>query len=363
MKILFIAPANSIHTVRWVNSLSKVGEEVVLVSLANHKESVDEISETVKVIYLPVKGASGYYLNAPYLKRISNKICPDVINVHYASGYGTLARIAKLTNVILSVWGSDVYQFPFQSPSKMKIIKKNLNYAKKITSTSYCMAAQIKKLISDSDIAVIPFGVDISKFKKIDIVKDYNKFTVGIIKTLLPVYGIDVVIHAFYEFYKILCKENKIQLELVIYGSGLQKEELESLCMELKIEKMVSFKGYINHNLVPEAWNGIDVACFGSREESFGVSAIEAMACEVPVIVTEADGFKEIIEDKITGYVVPLEDYKKMSFYLKSIFMNSYLVRDMRKAARKKVEELYDWNKGVNTMLELYQEMGGGNEL
>ena len=57
----------------------------------------------------------GYYLNAPLLQRLAEKIKPDVVNAHYASGYGTLMRRAKLKNTVLSVWGSDVYDFPYKN--------------------------------------------------------------------------------------------------------------------------------------------------------------------------------------------------------------------------------------------------------
>ena len=122
MKVLFISAADSIHTVRWVNSLAERKQDVILVSLPNHRMETNKIREDVKVFYLPVSGTKGYYLNAIALKKIYHRYHPDVVNVHYASGYCTLVRIARIPNVLLSVWGSDVYNFHFQFALVWKII-------------------------------------------------------------------------------------------------------------------------------------------------------------------------------------------------------------------------------------------------
>lgn len=63
MKVVFIAAANSIHTVRWVNSLYEKGLEIVLVSLKDHGNKENNINKNVKIIYLPISGNKGYYLN------------------------------------------------------------------------------------------------------------------------------------------------------------------------------------------------------------------------------------------------------------------------------------------------------------
>ena len=115
MKILFLSAANSIHTVRWVNSLANRNHEIYLVYNRGHNPKADKIDKKVKLCELPFTGNRGYFFNVFALKKLAKKIKPDVINVHYASGYGTLARKSKLCPILLSVWGSDVYDFPNKS--------------------------------------------------------------------------------------------------------------------------------------------------------------------------------------------------------------------------------------------------------
>ena len=358
MKILFLSAASSIHTVRWVNSLSELGHKITLVSLINHKASADSISEKVEIIYLPFSGSKGYYLNARSLKQIYRRESFDVVNVHYASGYGTLARIAKLPNILLSVWGSDVYDFPYESKVKEKILRRNLNYAAVIASTSHCMAEQTKKFLDkEKEIFVTPFGVDTNKFRPDTTKHEQGKFVFGVVKSLKSIYGIDMLIQAFVKFIdKVRPAEN---IELRIYGKGPQLDELKKLVKSCNVERYVSFKGYVPNQEVPDVLNQMDVFLLGSKSESFGVAAVEAMACGLPVIATEVDGFREVIEDKITGFLVPVEDEKRMSQYMMQLYQEGELRKNIGIQGRKRVEKLYDWKENVNQMIEIYKSLTG----
>ena len=160
MKILYIGMLNSSHTVKWVNAFSDRGHEVMVATLSGQTDLRQEIRSDIHVAELPKSGFKGYYLNGPALRKLYREFRPDVSNAHYASGYGTLARVAGIPNLILSVWGSDVYEFPYQSRIKEIILKKNLAYASHICSTSHCMADQVEKIMGHSmDITITPFGV------------------------------------------------------------------------------------------------------------------------------------------------------------------------------------------------------------
>lgn len=356
-KVMFIAPAKSIHTQRWVTSIAKRGWKVFLISLPDAKwENPIEISN-LKIVYLPIAGKGGYYLNALALYKIYINIKPDVINVHYASGYGTLARIAKLPDVILSVWGSDVYEFPYQSKIKNFIIRNNIKYAKKVASTSYCMARQANKVVGeDLHCTITPFGVDINLFKHKK-EKNSDKFIFGIIKTLEPKYGINYLIDAYSIFVK-NTEGAKETTELRIYGDGADKEILQKQACSTNLPG-IYFGGKIVNNKVPDILNDFDVFCCSSisDSESFGVAAVEAMACELPVIATDVDGFKEVIEDGINGVIVPRKDPEAMAEKMLYFYDHHELVKNMGKVGRMRVIQKYNWENNVNTMLELYESI------
>ncbi|WP_314326854.1 glycosyltransferase [Fusobacterium pseudoperiodonticum] len=361
MKIIFLGEAGSIHTIRWVNSLSEKGIEVILVSLKGNFDNVEKISKKVKVIYLPFGTKLGYYLNVFALKKIISKEKPDLINAHYASGYGTLGRLSGFNKKLLNVWGSDVYDFPNESKLKKRIIEKNLKNYTAIASTSYCMAEETKKYLENKskEIFITPFGVDTEKFKNLNIEKKENEITIGIVKTLTEKYGIEYLIKAIKELENILDIEINKKIRLLIYGKGELKNKLEDLTKELQIEDKVIFKGYISNEDVPKALNEMDIFVVPSilDSESFGVAAVEAMACEIPVIASSVGGLKEVIVDKETGYLVPKKDHKEIAKYLKKLILDKNLRTSLGKNGRKRVLENYDWNSNVDYMIKIYREI------
>lgn len=357
MDILFLSAANSVHTVHWVNGLRERGYRVVLVSLEEHSAGADMIAKGVKQIYLPIGGIKGYYLNALFLRRIFETNHFDVVHVHYASGYGTLARIARLPDVFLSVWGSDVYDFPYESKVKKQILIKNLEYASVIGSTSYAMAGQVKKFLKHKKrIKVVPFGVDLNHFTP-QIKRDKNEIVFGIVKTLSPKYGIDTVLKSFAVFYSRLPDEGKKRVRLEIYGKGELLDVLKVQAKKWKVEDKVVFGGYIPNKELPKVLNQMDVFVLGSKMESFGVAAVEAMACALPVIATDAVGFQEVIRDGETGYIVPVGDVQAMAGYMMKLYRNKELRRKMGENGRRRVEKLYDWEQCMDSMIRIYKRL------
>lgn len=361
MKILFLSSASNIHTVRWVNALALSGVEVHLAYNSNHKPYIDGINENI--IQHPMKygGKAAYYFNRNELIVLCKKISPDLVNAHYASGYGTLARLAKVKPLFLSVWGSDVYLYPYINIFNMKTIKKNLLYANRIGSTSNVMANQIRKLVSENtlDIGITPFGVDTSVFKSKKNKKDDNPIIIGTIKTLSIKYGISdlikairIVLDNFNENKKFRIVE---KIEVHIYGEGDQKENLIKLTNDLNLSEVVFFKGRVPNKEVPEILREFDIFCVTSLSESFGVAAVEAMAASLPVVATDADGLTEVVVDNITGLVVKKNNPSEVAEAIEKLILDIELRNYLGENGRKRVVELYEWEKNVETMIDNYK--------
>jgi len=211
------------------------------------------------------------------------------------------------------------------------------------------------------DIVVTPFGVDTKLFKPQTKMKNEKDFVFGVVKTLNEKYGLDYIIKAFKVFLTKIEKENGINLRptLMIYGKGEQELQLKALCEELHIADKVIFNGYIENKEVPNVINSMDVFCLGSilDSESFGVAAVEAMACEIPVIASDVSGFKEVIVSNKTGYIVPKKNEQVMANKMYKLFVDENKRKEFGKNGRKRVLENYEWDNNVSTMEKLYEQV------
>lgn len=355
MKIAFVSSGNSIHVKKIANYLVEKGNEITLFTLPDFNKLLDDFDTRIKIVKLPFSGKKGYYLNVLKLKKYLKEGKFDLLNCHYASGFGTLSRLTGFHPLSLAVFGADVYDYPYKSKSNMKRVIKNLDNADVITSTSNVMASKIREYYDrDKEIYVTPFGVDLKRFYPREVEKD-DVFEFGIVKKIEYKYGIDILLKAYKKF---LAEVPDNKTRLTIYGRGSATEDFKNLAKELNIDKNVEFRGFIANELVPEAFSKMDVACFPSRldSESFGVAAVEAMACGTPVIASDASGFTEVIENEKTGIIVPKEDVDKFAEAMKKMyFMDKNQRETMGTRGYNRVKELYNFEENMEVYVEAIQ--------
>lgn len=362
MRIALLAAAASIHTVRWANGLNAAGHEVHVIS---QHPIVDPFEPAVQVHLFPDRGSLGYFTMAPTVRRLLKRIQPNIVNAHYASGYGTTARLVNYRPFVLSVWGSDVYDFPFKSPLHSWLIKKNLRAADQLASTSQCMANQTRTLAPElDDISITPFGVDLSEYQEITPVsaEKQSKLVIGTVKTMRPKYGIDTLIEAFALLVKNLGMNSTSpelpELELRLVGGGDQSADLQALAQQLGIADKVNFVGRVPHRRVPQELAKLDVYVALSRydSESFGVAIIEASAAGKPVIVSDAGGLPEVTIDGQTGLVVPCENPEAAAEAMERLVFDAELRHAMGSAGQLHVAKHYAWDVCIETMLGVYEK-------
>lgn len=364
MKILIAANLASIHTIKWVHALNERGIELVLFGLTDFdKEKYKDINNlkiySAKSSEKLHKSESKlrkltFVFTVRKLKKILKIEKPDILHAHYASSYGYICALTKYKPLIVSVWGSDIYSFPHSSFITKKIITYTLSKATRIFSTSNDMAREAN-LYTDKKIDVTPFGVDTSIFKnsgkRLFFSKDY--IVIGTVKNLEINSGIDYLLKAFS-----LLKDKQFNkpVKLVIIGDGAESENLKNFAKNLNIANDVIFTGKVDYNKIVDCFSSFDIYAVPSLFESFGVAVLEASACEVPVVATNAGGLPEVVVDNITGFIVPKADEKQFSLALSKLIENEQLRISFGKNARNFTIEKYDWNKNVEDMIELYKE-------
>jgi glycosyltransferase involved in cell wall biosynthesis len=362
MRILFLADSDSPHTLRWIKSLHKFGHSIALFSIhcinsdyyRNYSDILLYSSEISRKIQNKSETSFSKlkYLTAIFkIKNIIKTYKPDIVHAHYASSYGLLSVLTKFKPVILSYWGSDVFIFPNRSFVHKFILKYISSKANVILSTSNIMKVEIQKYC-DKEILVIPFGVDITLFKPIRNPKnDKSIVVIGLIKTFEENYGVKYLINAFAQLKKEPLGKN---LKLLLVGKGSLLNNLKIMTRNYGIEQYVEFTGYVDPSFIYKYHQQLDIAVIPSISESFGVSAIESMACGKPVVASNVGGLAEVIDDGKTGILVKSKDAQSIYEALKKLVANEELRIKLGEAGRKKVLKYYNWDDSVKLMNDLY---------
>ncbi|TFL14844.1 glycosyltransferase family 4 protein [Pusillimonas caeni] len=351
MKVALLGDAQSIHTIRWANGLASRGIEVHLLTIHPVMHPLDS---AVVVHRLPLKAPWGYLIGGFLIKRILKKVRPDILNVHFAGGYGLMGRMSGFRPLLLSIWGTDVYKLPHKTPLHYRIIRLNLASATAISSTSYCMAQAAGKIFTHSTVFITPFGVDEGMFRPLSLTRNpKGTIVIGTVKALRATYGIDTLLEAF-ALVAERALRNNIDVALEITGQGEDLHALRTRAHVLGIANKVTFHGAVPYAKVPEMLNRLDIYVALSRAESFGVAILEAGACGKPVVVSDAEGFLEVTTEK-TGFVVPKENPQAAAEAIWQLVENAELRHSMGMAARAHVIEHYTWLKSVDTMLTAYK--------
>lgn len=359
MRVLLLADAYSSHTIKWANSLAENGLEVYLYSLSpydakfyndrvkiyqgrNYRVNNFEEGSYFKIIYL-----SSYF----NLKELIEKIKPDILHAHYASSYGFLGSIMNYHPLIISAWGSDITEFPNKSGLHKLILKKILKKADAITATSKFLEKELN-IYTKRKISVVPFGIDVNRFKRMDsIPKNEDTIFIGIFKSLEKHYGIDLLLKAFSKAKSAV----KFKLKLLIVGSGSLESELKKLTEKLNLSGSVDFTGRIDHNIIERYHNMVDIAAYPSVSDSFGVAVLESSACEKPVIVSDTEGLTETVINNKTGIIVPSGNIDALADALCKLIMSPSLRKQFGWEGRQFVKNSYDWNRNVEQMIKIYQ--------
>lgn len=354
MKICFVGPANSSHIVKWCNWFSSRGHEIHVISFTPGEIT----SATVHLIDLGVDtngsdvGKLKYLTTGGKIKRLVEDIHPDIVNVHYATSYGIAVALSGVKNYVLSVWGSDIYDFPKKSPLHRALLKYSLWKAPYLFSTSRAMAKEGSKY-TKKEFEITPFGVDMKLFNPNKRTRPQNEppFTIGTVKTLADLYGIEYILKAA----AIIKDEHKdLDIGVRISGDGPDAEKYKELANELGISNITSFQGRISQEQAASEWANMDVAVIPSvLYESFGVAAVEAQASEIPVVISDVEGLKETTIPGISSIVVDKKNEREIADAIIKLYREPELRQKMGNAGRAYVNENFE----LQSMFENIEEL------
>jgi glycosyltransferase involved in cell wall biosynthesis len=147
----------------------------------------------------------------------------------------------------------------------------------------------------------------------------------------------------------------------MLVGDGARKRVFEAKARDLGIAERCHFTGRLDREKLREAYQAMDVLALPSTSaaEAFGLVAIEAMSCGVPVVASNLPGVRSVVNDRVTGLLTPPGDAGALARTLKDLLMNETLRSGFGRAARERVLTRYDWGRHVEGLIGAYREVTG----
>lgn len=353
-KIFFLAPGNSIHSVRWIKNYEK-DFKIVWFSLHPFIDESNELNQSIEKAYVKLSPASFIKCLLTFRKMIIFHK-PDIIHVHSLARY-LVPLIAtlfmKLPSLILSPWGSDIVY------SESKFINKTLlkiffRKAYLIISDSRHISEKCHKISNSSRSKTIEIyhGSDPEIFFPLNRELNPNEIKFLSVRLLEEIYNIDVIIKAFSIVQEKLKNKNH---KLTICADGSKKNELMELANNLLTPNTFLFTGRLSQIEMRNEIQACDVVISASQSDG-GLSASlgESMMCKKTILASSSGGENDLwITDGINGYLFDCQDEKELAGRMIKCTNIEFLKKSSQMNYEKSMEK-YNLKKERLKMKEIY---------
>jgi len=284
----------------------------------------------------------------------------DLLHVHYAIPHAMSAYFAKRIvgeqlKVVTTLHGTDITLVGLE-PSFLPTAKFSIEHSDGVTAVSrFLREKTITNYGIQKEIAVIPNFVDVEKYVRQSTAAFCGPASSAGERILIhvsnfrPVKRVGDAIRIFFQILQ------KVPSRLILVGDGPDRSSCEQLCRELDIVDKVMFLGK-QTELVP-ILSASHLFLMPSQSESFGLSALEAMACEVPVVSSSVGGLPELVVHGETGYIAEVGDIDRMARYGIELLTNETKHMLFAAAARKRAVEMFSLGKIIPQYERFYEQV------
>jgi glycosyltransferase involved in cell wall biosynthesis len=348
MRILLVADGASVHTDRWARALSERGHVIEVATLRDTPRG----DALVRRLPTPLPGKAGYLLAIPALRRLIERMRPDVISAHYATSYGFIAAAANAHPLVVTAWGSDVL-FPEGGRHVAKFLTRHaLRTADAVTTVADHMNERVRDIAGRAvDITTIRFGVDLDVFKYAGVRSEDNLLHIICTRNFQPVYDVETLVRAF-----AVIREN-CPARLTLVGDGPERGALERLADTSGVSADVTFKGHVKPAELAAELATADIFVSPALSDGNNVSLTEAMAVGCFPIATDIPANTQWITPGRNGLLYRVGDATDLATAMLVAWADPELRNSASVLNRNIVEERASWRTSVDAMIALYERI------
>jgi N-acetyl-alpha-D-glucosaminyl L-malate synthase BshA len=288
----------------------------------------------------------------------------DVLHVHYAIPHATSAVMARQilseqnihVPVVTTLHGTDITLIG-QDPSFAPVVAWSINASDGVTAvSSYLRQETYDHFDISTDIEVIPNFIDTQRFTRQN--KEHFKQAlcpngekvIVHISNFRPVKNAPQVVDVFHRL-----RQDDLPVKLLLVGDGPDRVPCEHKARELGVYDDIRFLG--KQDPVEEILSIADVFLMPSGSETFGLAALEAMACNVPVVASDVGGLPELVTEGEVGFLCPVDDLDAFTQRTRQLLMDDELHDAMAEAARQRAVETFDIQNIVPSYEAYYEQV------
>ena len=350
MKIIFIASAASIHSVKWISYFARGKKnKITWISFVNPNNIISkEINNIQNNIDLLIVNNLFSLISTVKILRSSNN---ELVHIHYLGWHSLLTvLLASNKKVILTPWGSDVLNI-----NKLK--KLWLKYLFKKSNAVICDSQRLKLISSNlgaknGQIFISMFGVDTKRFKSSrKIFQNRKRIIIGSNRNHEEIYNLETLFKAA----NILCKKRN-DINFLIAGDGNLGKTFKNFVLKNKLTKNFKFLGSISQEEMLEFYNSIDIYISTSLSDGgLAASTAEAMSFQRIVLVTDNSDNKLWINIGKNGFMFKNKDTNQLVKSIEYIISNKDKMIDISTSARRTIVNNYSYEKEMEKVSNFYQ--------
>ncbi|MGA9770600.1 MAG: N-acetyl-alpha-D-glucosaminyl L-malate synthase BshA [Blastocatellia bacterium] len=358
--------------------LAKRGHSIHFISYAPPMRLGDGERTRERILFHPVDMFSyPLFEYPPYTDALASKLTEvavehslDLVHMHYAIPHAVSAYLAReilkpvrYLPVVTTLHGTDI-TLVGRDPSFLPITRFGIEQSDRVTAISqYLREATCETFRTDCEIDVIYNFIDSDYYRRIQneslrraLASEGEKIILHI-STFRPIKRITDCIEVLA---RVRALDNRFGVKLIMCGDGPERRDAEQLAARLGVESFVQFVGKQPQSQIRDYLSVADLFLLPSQSESFGLSALEAMACEVPVIATRVGGVPEVIEEDGCGYMLDVGDVDGMAEATLRVLSDDRLRERLGRRGREIAVSRFTTEQIIPQYEALYKSVIGG---